>query len=118
MLCVSRSLAPPKPQPVSQSGARTVSLFNENLKFGAMPTHPLGASTVFHAGVIGQGVRKPPDDDLPPKDVVDKNTLIFVSSIFKMCHSFSGMLAKLFWILKVWIMDRLERPLDRQLRLS
>jgi len=86
----SRSLSPPKPQPVSQSGARTVSLFNENLKFGAMPTHPLGASTVFHAGVIGQGVRKPPDDDLPPKDVVDENTLIFVSSIFKMCHSFSA----------------------------
>ena len=30
------------------------SLYDENLKFGAMPTHPLGTSTVFHAGVIGK----------------------------------------------------------------
>ena len=89
---------------MSQSGARTVSLFNENLKFGAMPTHPLGASTVFHAGVIGQGVRKPPDDNSPPKDVVEENTLTFVSFIFKMCHSFSGMLAKSFLNSKFWIM--------------
>ena len=33
------------------------SLYDENLKFGAMPTHPLGTSTVFHAGVIGKVIR-------------------------------------------------------------
>ena len=32
----------------------STSLYGENLKFGAMPTHPLGTSTVFHAGVIGK----------------------------------------------------------------
>lgn len=29
---------------------KPVSLLEENMKFGSMPTHPLGSTTVFHAG--------------------------------------------------------------------
>ena len=59
-------------------------LFDENLKFGSMPTHPLGTSTVFHAGVIGQGKRK-----AKPLAIVNETTkekgLMFVSILFKLC---------------------------------
>ena len=41
-----------------QVKSTSTSLYDENLKFGAMPTHPLGTSTVFHAGIIGEGKRK------------------------------------------------------------
>ena len=78
----SRTSAPAPSKPVS--------LFKENLKFGAMPAHPLGVSTVFHAGVIGDGARRPPDNKNPPDDVVKENTLTFVSFIFKLCHNFAA----------------------------
>lgn len=78
----SRTSAPAPPKPVS--------LFEENLKFGAMPAHPLGASTVFHAGVIGDGARRPPENKCPPPDDVRENTLTFVSFLFKLCHNFAG----------------------------
>ena len=39
---------------------RHSSLLEENRKFGSTPTHPLGAATVFHAGVIGRGRRNGP----------------------------------------------------------
>jgi len=35
----------------------TAKLFRENFKFGSMPVQPIGSSTVFHAGVIGDGKR-------------------------------------------------------------
>jgi len=72
----------PKPKPVS--------LFEENLKFGAMPAHPLGASTVFHAGVIGEGKRPPPPNRSPSKEIVEENSLTFVSFLFKLCHNFAA----------------------------
>ncbi|XP_023331257.1 integrator complex subunit 5 [Eurytemora carolleeae] len=36
---------------------QTAKLYRENFKFGSMPVQPLGSSTVFHAGVIGDGIR-------------------------------------------------------------
>ena len=53
-----------------------------------MPTHPLGTSTVFHAGVIGEGKRqtlKRPDQT----ETTKKNSLIFVSILFKICNEVS-----------------------------
>ncbi len=48
-----------KPPPAAQ---KSVSLLEENLKFGSMPTHPLGSAAAFHAGTIGEGkrLREPP----------------------------------------------------------
>ena len=61
-------------------------LFEENLKFGSMPTQPLGTSTVFHAGIIGEGKRNVPIEDRLPEAEIETNSLIFVSLLFKMCH--------------------------------
>ena len=63
----------------------TKSLFEENLKFGAMPTHPLGTSTVFHAGVIGEGKRKVKPASKETEQT-HKNSLKFVSVLFKICN--------------------------------
>merc|ERR1719242_414091 len=61
-------------------------LYEENLSFGAMPTHPLGTSTSFHAGVIGEGKRPRMEHNKLPQETVDANILIFVSLLFKLCH--------------------------------
>jgi integrator complex subunit 5 len=63
---------------------KSASLYDENLKFGSMPTHPLGTSTVFHAGVIGDGKRKV---RVAPKEteVTRENGLVFVAILFKIC---------------------------------
>ena len=70
----SRTLAKPE-----------TSLYDENLKFGAMPTHPLGTSTVFHAGVIGKGKRKaPPTANESPE--TKQNCLTLITVLFKICN--------------------------------
>ena len=61
-------------------------LYEENLKFGAMPTHPLGTSTSFHAGVIGQGKRLQLQSSKHPPETIESNSLTFVSLLFKLCH--------------------------------
>ena len=60
---------------------------DENLKFGSMPTQPLGSSTVFHAGVIGAGKRSAPESPAIAADVVELNQLALVCTIFKVCHT-------------------------------
>ena len=53
-----------------------------------MPTHPLGTSTVFHAGVIGEGKRQ--NKTKPAQtETTKKNSVIFVSILFKMCNEVS-----------------------------
>lgn len=69
---------------------QTCSLFEENLKFGAMPTHPLGTSTVFHAGIIGEGKRKVAAAALE-NESTKENSLIFVSILFKVCDEVTVM---------------------------
>ena len=61
-------------------------LFEENLKFGSMPTQPLGTSTVFHAGIIGDGKRAVPNDTRLSDDEIQTNTFFLVSVMFKVCH--------------------------------
>lgn len=64
------------------------SLYEENLKFGSMPTHPLGTSTVFHAGVIGEGKLKRAKLDLLDvklQGVQQRNCFLYVSLLFKLC---------------------------------
>jgi hypothetical protein len=51
-----------------------------------MPTQPLGTSTVFHAGIIGDGKRPNPLEDRLPDDAVQTNSFVFVSAVFKLCH--------------------------------
>ena len=64
---------------------KDISLYDENLKFGAMPTHPLGTSTVFHAGIIGQGKRKaPPTANETPE--TKQNCLTLITILFKICN--------------------------------
>jgi integrator complex subunit 5 len=41
------------------TNASELRLFEENLKYGSMPTHPLGSTAAFHAGTIGDGKRRP-----------------------------------------------------------
>ena len=80
--------APTKEEIANKKSNFKTSLYGENLKFGAMPTHPLGTSTVFHAGVIGEGKRptlKRPDQT----ETTKKNSLIFVSILFKICNEVS-----------------------------
>lgn len=69
---------------------QTCRLFEENLKFGAMPTHPLGTSTVFHAGIIGEGKRKVAAAALE-NETTKENSLIFVSILFKVCDEVTVM---------------------------
>ena len=71
--------------PISNS-AKTKCLFEENLKFGSMPTQPLGTSTVFHAGIIGEGKRPVPEENRLPDEDIQTNVLMLVSIIFKLCH--------------------------------
>ena len=71
---------------ILQNNGTSKALYEENLKFGAMPTHPLGTSTVFHAGVIGEGKRPPVHSNIPSQQIVDSNSLTFVSLLFKLCH--------------------------------
>jgi len=61
-------------------------LFEENLKFGSMPTQPLGTSTVFHAGIIGDGKRATPNEARLSDEAIQTNTFILVSVMFKVCH--------------------------------
>jgi hypothetical protein len=51
-----------------------------------MPTQPLGASTVFHAGIIGDGKRSVEPKNPLSKEEIETNTFILVSVIFKLCH--------------------------------
>ena len=60
------------------------SLYAENLKFGSMPTHPLGTSTVFHAGIIGEGKRKAKPFPIQ-NEVTKEKGLVFVSILFNLC---------------------------------
>ncbi len=77
------------------------SLLEENHKFGSTPTHPLGAATVFHAGVIGRGRANGGDESsviisrasskgrrrrLKP-DEVEYNQFVFLCTLFKICQS-------------------------------
>ena len=71
---------------ILQTRGSKTTLYEENLKFGAMPTHPLGTSTVFHAGVIGEGKRPPAENCQYVQEIIDSNTLTFVSLLFKLCH--------------------------------
>ena len=59
-------------------------LYDENLKFGSMPTHPLGTSTVFHAGIIGEGKRKARPFPLI-NEITKEKGLMFISILFKLC---------------------------------
>ena len=45
----------------------------------------LGTSTVFHAGVIGEGKRKTKTDSLET-EATNRNGLIFTSILFKLCN--------------------------------
>jgi len=85
---------------------KPISLYEENLKFGyiflnkicfvsesqqsnkcrSMPTQPLGASTVFHAGIIGDGKRCDQSENPLSKEDIETNTFILTSIIFKLCH--------------------------------
>jgi len=58
---------------VSVKRRDTAKLFRENLKFGSMPVQPLGASTVFHAGIIGKG--KTVGDDLNAGEVCEETAV-------------------------------------------
>ena len=71
---------------ILQSKGSSKTLYEENLKFGAMPTHPLGTSTSFHAGVIGEGKRPQVENRKPSQEIIESNTLTFVSLLFKLCH--------------------------------
>jgi hypothetical protein len=66
--------------------SKTKRLFEENLKFGSMPTQPLGTSTVFHAGIIGEGKRSLVVEERLSDSEIETNTLFFVSILFKLCH--------------------------------
>ena len=67
-------------------------LLEENQSFGSMPTHPLGTSTVFHAGVIGEGKRNIGNGTNVrlSKDAVEFNQFAFLSILFKLCHTHTG----------------------------
>jgi len=79
----------------NQSGRRAKhsqrgkALLDENLRFGSMPAHPLGATTVFHAGVIGDGRREGNGRPGLSKDVVETNQFAFLAVLFKICHGTS-----------------------------
>ena len=66
--------------------AKAKCLFDKNLKFGSMPTQPLGASTVFHAGIIGAGKRSVPLEDQLADNEIQTNIFLCVSVLFKLCH--------------------------------
>jgi hypothetical protein len=70
----------------ASSSAKTKCLFEENLKFGSMPTQPLGTSTVFHAGIIGEGKRPVEAENRLPEEDIQTNILMLVSILFKLCH--------------------------------
>ena len=75
---------PSEAAPLQYKIPKSISLYDENLKFGSMPTHPLGTSTVFHAGIIGEGKRK--GKHLPIHNETTKEKgLMFVSILFKLC---------------------------------
>lgn len=63
-----------------------VKLIDENLKFGSMPTHPMGTSTAFHAGIIGEGKRFASKTNLFTPKEIDENQYLFVTVLFKICH--------------------------------
>ena len=71
---------------ILQSKGTGNTLYEENLKFGAMPTHPLGTSTSFHAGIIGQGKRPRVGNNKLPQETIDSNSLTFISLVFKLCN--------------------------------
>ena len=56
-----------------------------NLKFGSMPVQ-LGPATVFHAGVIGTGVRKPPEPGPVSREAAEANTRIVAGLIIRLCE--------------------------------
>ena len=70
----------------TSNSAKGKRLFEENLKFGSMPTQPLGTSTVFHAGIIGSGKRATPSEGRLPEEDIQTNIFLFVSVLFKLCH--------------------------------
>ena len=70
--------------PAEVAKSKKTSLYEENLKFGSMPTHPLGTSTVFHAGIIGEGKRKAKPFPIQ-NEVTKEKGLIFVSILFNLC---------------------------------
>jgi len=65
----------------------TSRLFEENFKFGSMPVQPLGHSTVFHAGIIGDGKR--PAEAVHPLGEFDRGLLreTLAGTIFRLCES-------------------------------
>ena len=66
---------------------RGVSLMDENKKFGSMPTRSHGMSTVFHAGVIGEGKTEVKHKSKLTPDETDYNRFVFLSILSKIFQS-------------------------------
>ena len=66
--------------------AKAKCLFDVNLKFGSMPTQPLGASTVFHAGIIGAGKRSVPLEDQLADNEIQTNNISYMKKLHYILH--------------------------------
>ncbi|XP_052267414.1 integrator complex subunit 5-like [Dreissena polymorpha] len=73
---------------VSKSGSRdsTVSLRQENKKHGLSLTMLRSHSTVFHAGVIGQGLREKSNVEVLHKEILSRNQLYFEEFLWRCCN--------------------------------
>ena len=89
-----------EPDPDNLKGKKSsqnVRLMDQNMKFGSMPTYPVGATTVYHAGIIGNGAKYLNTKDDNPKlsnEATLENRTLFVSVLFKLCQMESKEKAK------------------------
>ncbi|NXC38184.1 INT5 protein, partial [Penelope pileata] len=66
----------------------TASLLATNRRFtAAVDFSTAGIWSVFHAGVIGQGLKPPPGCPLPDESRVSRNTQAFLSALLRCCRA-------------------------------
>jgi len=65
---------------------QSLSLLVDNYKFGSMPVQPLGSSTVFHAGTIGNGAHGPPEEHPVSEDQAEINRRTVAGVVMRLCE--------------------------------
>ncbi|XP_059728340.1 LOW QUALITY PROTEIN: integrator complex subunit 5 [Haemorhous mexicanus] len=80
------SAEPPGPEPAAAPVPPSVSLLDTNRRFTAGPNASGGVWSVFHAGVIGRGLKPAPGGGRRSPEELSRNTQTFLSLVLRCCR--------------------------------
>uniref|UniRef100_A0A8C3CJ55 Integrator complex subunit 5 n=1 Tax=Cairina moschata TaxID=8855 RepID=A0A8C3CJ55_CAIMO len=78
---------PPEEPPEPPKTSCQASLLDANRRFAAAVDFPGGVCSVFHAGVIGEGLKTPPGPPRHPQHRISRNAQTFLGVLLRCCRA-------------------------------